>query len=225
MRETFLIRPDRPALPRRALTAWAALAAVAGGAGLALSSGWVGSDSRAGLGAQQVESDGSGAEVEPATALCPRILGLPNTACLAHARNGAGGEGGSAISPSASGSGPSQSGTGTTATGDSGGSPPSAGPSAPAGSSPGSTAGPPKPASGPATTAGAPAAGTATTKPAATGSSPATTAPPAQVAPLPPDIIEQVCSIIRAAGAAPARRGTDLYAPELDPDGNGLACE
>ena len=42
---------------------------------------------------------------------------------------------------------------------------------------------------------------------------------------LPADVIETICGVVRAAGAAPLRPGSPGWAPELDPDGNGLACE
>jgi hypothetical protein len=42
---------------------------------------------------------------------------------------------------------------------------------------------------------------------------------------LPADVIDQICSLVRATGRAPLHRGDSLYQPELDPDGNGVACE
>ena len=42
---------------------------------------------------------------------------------------------------------------------------------------------------------------------------------------LPAEVIAEVCGVVRLAGAAPLRAGDGLYRPDLDPDGNGLACE
>ena len=42
---------------------------------------------------------------------------------------------------------------------------------------------------------------------------------------VPPEALEQLCGLLRLAGRAPVHQGDDLYRPEFDPDGNGVACE
>jgi hypothetical protein len=60
---------------------------------------------------------------------------------------------------------------------------------------------------------------------AAGGSSRAGSAAPATGGSLSPDLVEQICGFIRMAGEAPAPAGSEFYAPELDPDGDGMACD
>jgi Excalibur calcium-binding domain/Protein of unknown function (DUF1524) len=60
-----------------------------------------------------------------------------------------------------------------------------------------------------------------------TASSPAPQPAPAPVAPAPPAgaVYYANCTAVRAAGAAPIRRGDPGYAPKLDRDGDGIGCE
>ncbi|MDQ3978299.1 MAG: excalibur calcium-binding domain-containing protein, partial [Actinomycetota bacterium] len=57
------------------------------------------------------------------------------------------------------------------------------------------------------------------------GSSSAGSAAAATGGSLSPDLVEQICGFIGMAGEAPAPAGSEFYAPELDPDGDGLACD
>ncbi|WP_329291975.1 excalibur calcium-binding domain-containing protein [Streptomyces pseudovenezuelae] len=99
-----------------------------------------------------------------------------------------------------------------------------AGTSTPAAVSPASL--PPPPVETPTVTATATATVIATPSPASTRTvtktaevpEPTTTAPD-------PDVYYENCDEARAAGDAPLHRGDPGYAPHLDRDGDGVACE
>lgn len=65
-------------------------------------------------------------------------------------------------------------------------------------------------------------------KPKPAPAKPATSSPPATTTttePAAPPVLYANCDEVRAAGAAPIRRGQPGYSPSLDRDGDGVACE
>ena len=74
----------------------------------------------------------------------------------------------------------------------------------------------------------APAAAAPPAQPAAPPAAPAQAAPapaPVPPAPAPAAVFYANCAAVRAAGAAPIRRGQPGYSSKLDRDGDGVACE
>ncbi|WP_238152832.1 excalibur calcium-binding domain-containing protein [Kribbella speibonae] len=93
-----------------------------------------------------------------------------------------------------------------------------------------STPAPTSPASTPSTTTPTPLATTTPTPSSSTPTPPATTAvpttsPTTTSTPSTTPVVYRNCAEVRAAGKAPLHRGDPGYTPELDNNGDGIACE